>query len=146
MQDIQQPIRKRIVDSNEPWDIANELIKTGWVRARLGSGDYFFLSGDFKRIGVERKEIGDLINSLGDRISRQLQNMLDYYDFSILLIEGNMSHYSGKVMTDRGLTRLLLEGYRNFLRTWQDRGVTIERTSSKADTIIRLNELYVYYQ
>jgi len=140
------PARKRIADTTEPWAITGELIKTGWERQKLFSADYFFLTTDFKKVGVERKEIGDLINSLGDRISRQLQNMLGYYDFSILLIEGNISHTGNTMITDRGITRILLEGYRNFLRTWQDRGITLERTSSIGDTIMRLNELYAYYQ
>ena len=138
--------RKRIVDSMEPWPIVSELLKTGWERSRLYSGDYFFLTTDFKKVGIERKEVGDLISSIGERLSKQLQSMLDYYDFSILLIEGNIKHIDGKMLTSRGVARVMLEGYRNFVRTWQDRGVTVERTSGHSDTIIRLNELYTYYQ
>ena len=95
------PARKRVADTSEPWPITSELLKTGWERQKLFSGDYFFLTADFKKVGIERKEMGDFISSLGDRMSRQLQNMLDFYDFNILLIEGNISHAGNQLITSK---------------------------------------------
>ena len=139
---------KRIVDSNEPFeDIIAPLLKVGWERQKLFSGDMFFLSVNWQKIGVERKEVSDLINSIGSgRMANQLQNMLDYYDISILLIEGSLRVQSGQILNEHGGTRWLLEAYRNFIRTWQDRGITIERTTDSEDTVERLKELYAYYQ
>lgn len=138
--------RRKTADSYEPWEIVSELLKVGWERNPLRFGDYSFLTIDFKKVGIERKKIQDLIGSIGERLAKQLQGMLDYYDFTILLIEGTIKYTDGKILTSRGIERVMMEGYRNFVRTWQDRGVTIERTSGHQDTIVRLNELYAYYQ
>lgn len=138
--------RRKTADSYEPWEIVSELLKVGWERDPLRFGDYSFLTIDFKKVGIERKKIQDLIGSIGERLAKQLQGMMDYYDFTILLIEGSIKYTGGRIVTSRGIERVMMEGYRNFVRTWQDRGVTIERTSSHTDTIIRLNELYAYYQ
>ena len=140
--------RHKIVDSNEPESIRTKLLENGWEQGRLFSGDYSFFTIDFKRVGIERKEVGDLIASLGERLSRQLDSMLDYYDFPILLIEGTLKQVAdtGQILSSRGLERWLMNTLRNFIRTWQDRGITIETTFTTRDTIQRLGELYAYYQ
>ena len=137
--------RKKIVDSNEPDLIKQELLKVGWEQSRLGSGDYMFFSIDFKKVGVERKTISDLLSGLGDRVSVQLANMLSYYDFPILLIEGSWQGIGGMVQTSRGIENWAWNTVWNFLRTWQDKGITLELTGNEGHTIKRLNELYSYY-
>ena len=136
---------KKIVDSNEPDIIRQELLKIGWEQSRLGSADYMFLTIDFKKVGVERKTISDLLNGLGDRVSMQLANMLGYYDFPILLIEGSWQGVAGKIRTSRGIENWAWNTVWNFLRTWQDKGITLELTGNEGHTIKRLNELYAYY-
>lgn len=146
---MSEPVsRHKIVDSNEPESIRTKLLALGWEQSRLFSGDYSFFTIDFKKVGVERKEVGDLIASLGDRLSRQLDSMLDYYDFPILLIEGTLKQVAdtGQIISSRGLEQWFMNTLRNFLRTWQDRGLTLETTFTTRDTIQRLGELYAYYQ
>jgi len=140
--------RHKIVDSNEPESIRSKLLELGWEQKKLYSGDYSFFTVDFKKVGIERKEVGDLLNSMGDRLAKQLDNMTEYYDFPILLIEGilRIEVGSGKIVSDRGIEGWYMATLRNFIRSWQDRGVTIENTFSVRDTIQRLNELYAYYQ
>ena len=143
----------RVVDIHEPDTIANELIKAGWDRKHLTVGDYTFESYDGKTVGIDRKEAYDLLNSLASgRLAKQLQNLLNAYDFPIFLLEGSVgqslspgSNHSHIFLKSGGETKWSTEAVRNFLRTWELKGITKERTSSIEDTIIRLNELVVYH-
>jgi ERCC4-type nuclease len=148
--EISTTIRQiRIVDTREPWEIQDHLIKTGWEKQTLVSGDYWFLSTDLKKVGIERKEIDDFINCIGERLNKQLDNMLEFFDIKILLIEGSWKGYTPqdqRIITPRGLQYHTWEMAWNYLRTWQDKGITIELTSGKTHTLQRLNELYAYYQ
>lgn len=137
--------RKRICDSNEPWSIVGELIKAGWERQHLYSADYWFFNSEFKKVGVERKTISDLLSSLGDRMSKQLQAMTEHYDICVLLLEGSWQQVRGQVVTGRGIENWGWTTVWNFLRSWQDRGITLELTVNERHTIKRLNELYAYY-
>ena len=138
--------RKKIVDSNEPDIIRMELLKTGWEQGRLFSGDFMFFSIDFKKVGVERKTISDLLSGLGDRVSTQLQNMLEYYDFPILLIEGSWKGVGEKIQTSRGIENWAWDTVWNFLLSWQNKGISLQLTGNEGHTIRRLNALYAYYQ
>ncbi len=138
----------RIVDINEPPIIRDQLLAMGWVQQRLVSADYSFYTCNFKKVGVERKTIQDLINGLGERLIRQLYNMIEHYEFPILLLEGNWRTLmpAGQLVTDRGVERWGRKLVWNFLRTWQHRGISLEITANEAHTVVRLNELYAYYQ
>jgi len=140
--------RYKTVDSNEPEGIRTRLLELGWVQKRLPSADYSFFTVDFKKVGIERKEVLDLISSLGDRLAWQLEKMAEYYDFPILLIEGSLKQVvgTGRIVSSRGVEQWYMSTLRDFLRTWQDRGLTIETTFTPRDTVQRLNELYAYYQ
>ena len=138
--------RLHIVDSNEPDSIRTKLLELGWTQGRLGSADYFMHSGDFKRIGIERKSVPDLLSSLGDRLSKQLASMTEYYDVSILLIEGSLRSINGQMYTARGIQQWTWDAIWNFLQTWQMRGVTIQLSADEGQTVHRIANLFAYYQ
>ena len=146
---MEQQVKQRIkvMDANEPGEIRMKLYETGWEQHRLLIGDYWFFTHDFKKVGIERKEIGDLLNSIGDKLSRQLENQLDHYDLNILLLEGSWKKVSsGEILTARGIRYQTWTMVWNYLRRWQDKGVTLELTINEGHTIQRLNELYALYQ
>jgi ERCC4-type nuclease len=56
--------------------------------ARLPAADYLLFDQDGHSIGIERKEISDLLGSLANnKVGRQVQSLLQF-DRGILLIEG----------------------------------------------------------
>lgn len=141
----------RIVDIHEPDIIANQLIKQGWDRKHLTVGDFTFEAYDGKTVGIERKEASDLLNSLASgRLAQQLQNLLNTYDVPIFLLEGKLGQLQddsghSHIIIKMGQTRWTTEAVRNFLLTWEQKGILRERTSSIEDTITRLCELVCYY-
>ena len=137
--------RAKLVDDREPESIRVELLKTGWQQQRIYSGDYLFQTVDYKWVCVTRKAIPDLVSSIGKIFSGQLEEMIERYEWRILLIEGKWSSVGGKMVTGRGVEPYSDEAVRNFLRTWQDRGITIEFVGSEQATVKRLNELFAYY-
>lgn len=145
-QERQQQLK--IVDSNEPSDIRTKLLEVGWQQRSLTCGDYCFFSHDFKRIGIERKAVNDFLGSLGDRLSRQLETCLDYYDRTVLLIEGSWKTVSAEdhIVSSRGIERYTWTMVWNYLQRFQDKGITIQLTVNEGHTIKRVNELYALYQ
>jgi len=151
-------LRKKIVDSAEPGTIRTKLIETGWEQKRLYSGDYFFQTHDYKKVGVTRKTVGDLLGSLGGSkmpdgkrrypLPEQLEEMIDEYQLLIFLLEGSwkMLTPSQSIISSRGIEYFTWSMVWNFLRRWQDKGFTIELTVNEGHTIQRLNELYALYQ
>lgn len=146
MTQYNEAIRHKLVDDREPELIRAKLLELGWEQKRMYSADYLFHTHAMKKVGVERKTVGDLVSSIGDRMSAQLVNLSEYCDFSILLLEGSWSMVLGKVMSQRGVEAYLWSTVWNYIRSWQDRGVTVELTTNEGHTIQRLNELYAYYQ
>lgn len=141
--------RVREADTAEPFEIVGKLVETGWERNHLFSADYWFMTHSFQKCGITRKTTDDLLGSiflsegkakeLGKHsFKMQLSEMLDYYDFCKLLIEGNWS----KIMSD-DLTRKMTQ---SFLSRWQDKGFGIILSSSNAMTVKILNEQYALYQ
>lgn len=140
------PVRKRVMDSREPGSIRMALYQLGWEQSQMLNGDYWFFTHDYKKIGIERKTVEDLVNSLGDRLSRQLEGSLDHYHAVILLIEGSWQKVREQIVISRGLTNYTWDTVWNYLRRWQDRGVTIELTIDEGHTVHRLNNIYALYQ
>ena len=140
--------RVKIVDSNEPGIIREKLLELGWEQRRLESADYYFFDCDYKKVGIERKEVNDFMASLGDRLANQLERMLDHYDIVILLLEGNWRQidYNNKLIGSQGITHNTWAMAWNFIRSQQHKGVTLELTTSIGHTIQRVNELYAWYQ
>src|SRR3990167_1371571 len=90
-----------IVDSREPKFIAAQLRDFGLTVAEdtLIAGDYCFFPHGLK-VGIERKRIDDLLNSLRDnRMVSQAHKMIDGYDAAILLIEGRYDRAINGVVT-----------------------------------------------
>ncbi len=144
----QEPRSKiKVVDSNEPGIIREKLLELGWEQRKLESADYWFMDCDYKKVGIERKEVNDYLASLGDRLSNQLERMLDHYDTVILLLEGNWRMVDYKnIIGNRGISYNTWAMAMNFLRSQQHKGVTVEITVSMGHTIQRVNELYAWYQ
>lgn len=140
--------RQKIVDTNEPGEIRQKLLEVGWEQKKLHTADYWFFSHDFKKVGIERKEVNDLLSSTGDKLSRQLENMLDHYNINILIIEGSLRRIgpTDRIVTGRGIEHYTWDLVFDYLRRWQDKGVTIEITTNMGHTIHRLNRLYAFYQ
>jgi ERCC4-type nuclease len=143
-----QLLRKKIVDSNEPGEMRMALLQQGWEQQRLYSGDYSFFTSDYKKVGIERKEVGDFFTSLGDRLTRQLEQLLDSYDYRILMIEGSWARVSNteQIINNHGIASYTWDLVWNYIRRWQDKGITLELTTSMGHTIRRLNAIYALYQ
>ena len=141
-------IRYKYVDSREPGIIREKLLEVGWIQKQLETADYWFFDCDYKKIGIERKEVNDFMGSLGDRLANQLERSLDHYDTVILLLEGNWKQitYNNKLMGNNGISFNTWAMAWNFIRSQQHKGVTIELTTSLGHTLQRLNELYAWYQ
>lgn len=141
----QYRIRRKLVDDREPATIRTKLLETGWHQVRIASGDYLFQNVNFKWVCITRKTISDLIGSIGKNFSKQLEEMIERYEYRILLLEGKWISIGGQMVTGRGIQQWRDEPIRNFLRTWQDRGITLEFVGNEGATIRRLNELFAYY-
>lgn len=144
----QEPqIRHKVVDTREPEEIKQELLSLGWQSYKLNTGDYYFQSYDFKRIGFTRKTVPDMLGSIGDRFSKQLEEMIDCYDICILLLEGSWSRVSGeKIQSARGIEHFTWDITWNYIHRWQAKGFILELTTSAGHTIHRLNKLFALYQ
>jgi len=155
-----EQVRIKRVDSNEPATIVDKLLLTGWERKPMFSGDYFFHTVDFKKVGITRKTVEDLLNSISHKpnpekpgrkeksFGQHLEEMADYYNIKIILLEGSWRIMSPEqhIVSKRGIEYYTWDMVWNFLRTWQDRGYSIEPTINEGHTIQRLNALYAYYQ
>ena len=141
--------RVREADTAEPFEIVGKLIETGWERVHLFSADYWFQTHTFQKCGITRKTTDDLLQSifLGEDKAKtlgkhsfkmQLSEMLDYFDFCKILIEGNWNTIMGDDHTRNAV--------QNFLSRWQDKGYGIILSSSNAMTVKILNEQYALYQ
>lgn len=152
--------RIKRADSNEPSSIVDKLLLTGWERKPMYSGDYFFHAVDYKKVGITRKTVEDLLSSIGHKpnpekpgrkeksFGQHLEEMADYYDIKIIILEGSWRKVSPEqyIVSRRGIEYYTWDMAWNFLRTWQDRGYGIELTINEGHTIQRLNALYAYYQ
>lgn len=138
----------RIVDSREPAYIRDKLILSGWRMTALKTGDYMFRNYDGTYTGITRKTVPDLLTSMVTNFGIQLEEMMRRYNHFIILIEGEMKATPPKykIIAPTGISRYTWDMCWNFLRTWQDRGYTIERTIDNDHTVQRLNSLYAYYQ
>ena len=147
--DKQQPLeRTRIVDSREPWERTSKLIETGWERKMLASGDAFFLTHDYRKVGITIKgTTTDLLNSINEVWSKQLEDMLDYYDINIILIEGSWQMIRpGAVFGFKGRSYVTWDMLWDYLRRFFDKGFSLELTIDTEHTIQRLNHIYALYQ
>lgn len=140
-------IKPRYVDSREPESIRYELNKIGWETKYMKSGDYSFITCQRHTVGITRKTIDDLCNSIGDKWNKQLDEMLDFFDMNIILIEGSWRQLiDDKIVDGHGITVWGWDTVWNYLRRWFDKGFTFEMTANEGHTIKRLCALYALYQ
>jgi len=142
-------IRRRVVDSREPFDtIVRPLLETGWEKQWLWSGDFLFHTHDYKRVVVTRKALSDLVSSMGDKLSHDLEVILDHADIAILLIEGSWRFVSpyANVITSRGTEHYTYDLIWDYLQSWMDKGFRLQLTTNEGHTVHRLNKLYSMYQ
>lgn len=145
---INEKLLIKIVDTREPIEIREKLLEIGWQQKAMTSGDYFFYSHDFKKIGIERKTVDDLLTSIGDRLARQLEQCFDFYDTTILIIEGSWKAVSEQdnIVSGRGIERSTWKSIWNYLHQFKRKGLIDELTVNEGHTIKRVNELYALYQ
>ncbi len=137
----------KVVDSREPEDIRTKLLELGWQQKYLYSGDYAFLTHDFHKVGITRKSIPDLLGSINEIWAKQLEEMLEFYDIKIILLEGSWANVRPTaIIGATGVSYITWDMLWNYLRRWQDKGFTLELTTGSSHTIQRLNQLYALYQ
>lgn len=136
----------KIVDSNEPEIIRTELVKLGWQQDRLNSADFGFFTADNRAVGIERKTTTDLVASIMGRLPLQFYRQLEDYEINILLIEGRWGMQMDKITIAGQIYNITWQAVWNFIRTWQDKGLTIELTIDTGHTVQRIEEIYQYYQ
>lgn len=140
----------KLVDTREPnrepdRTMRYELLKTGWRQHRMNYGDYAFLSHDKLKVGFTRKTWADLLGSMNDIFAKQLDEMLDYYDTNIFVLEETMQWDE---LTDKIIhpgSRYTREHALNWLHRWLAKGFILEKSPSWQYTVKRLNELYALY-
>jgi ERCC4-type nuclease len=136
----------KIVDSNEPEIIRNFLKKTGWEQSRLNSADYAFMTVEGQSVGIERKTVADLVSSMQGRLPLQFYKQLEDYQINILLIEGHWGLVAKNITSMGQVYNVTWEQVWNFIRTWQDKGITVEVTIDMGHTVERVEQIYNYYQ
>lgn len=96
-------------------------------------------------IGVQRKEISDLIASVQDgRLAKELAQ-LQRCSRAVLIVEGRLKWSTDGVLMDRQYGRdWTRTTHRNLLRSVQSRGVWVESTDDTADTVVCILELAEY--
>lgn len=135
----------KLVDTREPQELRLKLLEYGWQQKYMFSGDFAFLTHEYHKVGITRKSTDDLLASINEIWAKQLEEMLEYYDIKIILIEGSWSMIRPSFIAGAN-NYLTWDGIWNYLRRWQDKGFTLELTTSISHTITRLNKLYALYQ
>ena len=135
----------KLVDTREPGELRTKLIELGWQQKYMFSADFAFLTHSYQKVGITRKSVDDMLGSINETWSKQLEEMLEFYDIRIILIEGSWNRIRPSFVSSVG-NYLTWAGIWNYLRRWQDKGFTLELTASSTHTVKRLNELYALYQ
>lgn len=137
----------KLVDIREPEELRMKLIELGWQQKRLFSADFAFMIHSYQKVGVTRKSTPDLLSSINEIWAKQLEEMLEYYDIRVILLEGSWAKIRPNVVIGgSGISYLTWDGIWNYLRRWQDKGFSIELTTSLQHTTDRLNKIYALYQ
>lgn len=131
--------------------------------SHLDYGDFFFLGrgeGDtLVTIGVERKAIRDLVNSMvtGRFSGHQLPGLVNTYNYNYLLVEGawRYDHRTGVLQTQNGpfwndlclgQRRFMAREIVSFLNTVQVKaGVMVVYTNDKTETVQTVSSLYGWW-
>jgi len=115
----------------------------------LIAGDYIWDS-KLGLVILERKELGNLLSSLGSgELHRQLTRLIELARLPILLIEGVMEQYNGNLSQWRGGkpdTTWDYNAVQNALLSWQAAGVYVTYSPSTSYTPMRIASLYQWSQ
>jgi ERCC4-type nuclease len=134
-----------LVDNREPLDLRTaikESIPQAQVE-RMAASDYLIFDEDGHSIGIERKEIKDLINSISQRkLKRQLES-LSQFDRGILLIEGHWNvERDGSLCVHNKRSGWTPQSIQAILLALQEQtGVKVLHTANYNDTILTLRML-----
>jgi ERCC4-type nuclease len=111
--------------------------------ARLPAADYLLFDQDGHSIGIERKEISDLLGSLANnKVGRQVQSLLQF-DRGILLIEGQWkAEIDGKMRVHGRLVGWRAQSVQAILLALQEQtGVKVLHTANHEETVVVLKML-----
>ena len=140
----------KVVDTREPENLRYKLLEIGWEQKILVSGDFTFTTHDILKVGITRKTIQDLLNSIlsnpDNTFAGQLEEMLDCYDITIITIEGSWQPIIEKRIYRGGIEYPAWDLIWNWLHRWFAKGFILDLTISPGHTIHRLNTLYALYQ
>lgn len=105
-------------------------------------GADFLISTPMGMVGVQRKEISDLIASLHDgRLAKEM-GQLRRCSLAVLIVEGRLKWSTDGVLMGRDYGQpWTRSAHRNLLRSVQSQGVWVESTDDTADTVVAILEL-----
>ena len=132
-----------LISPTEPQELidALEAIRDAEIEER--GADIGFYTNSVALVGIQRKEIKDLIASLRDgRLARECSEMRDNIDFPVLIIEGNLKYLweiSHKTFTKAGLLNLERS------LGWQF-GIRVEYSNNLQDTAALVFELRKWFE
>lgn len=142
-----------LIDTREP-DTLKEMVKAAalakgieTMESQLPSGDYVLVFSDYT-IGIERKEVGDLLNTIRDnRFMSQLAGLMGNYNTPYLLIEGVLHEHAqtGNLIVSGRETNWKAQAIHSILSSVQEQGIRLSLSSSLATTCKRLMGLYGFY-
>lgn len=104
--------------------------------------DVLMLIGKYK-IGIQRKEVGDLLKSVADgRLVKEVAQMQSL-DYKILIVEGKVEWTNnGKLIYKDNYGQEWTRGqYEGLLWSVQDRGIWLHTTDSLQDTIVTVQRM-----
>lgn len=92
-------------------------------------------------VGVQRKEFGDLLNSVDDgRLAREVQQ-LQRTKVAHLIVEGKPKWTVDGQSMEKYHQRWTRAAYRSLLRSVQGRGIFVEHSDSMSDTVALVEEI-----
>lgn len=102
--------------------------------------DALWKSEAWGMVGVQRKEVRDLVASVADgRLAREVAQM-QRLGLAVLMIEGSARFTMDGVLID-GFTRWTKEQHRGIIRSVQSRGIWVEGTGNVGDTVEAVQSL-----
>ena len=122
-----------LVSPAEP-PLIKTLGRSSAIPERFGSDVYV----PSLRLGVQRKEVGDLVGSMGDRLPKEIQQM-KRLAHKVLIVEGRFS-WNADGEWINGFKRFTLDQYRGLLLSLQHEGVKILTTNDMRDTVVAIRE------
>ena len=137
-------IDDRKVDSREAEERLAPLMSVGFRKVALAAGDVSFSEAGGRLVGIENKKVSQLLTDLASgQLMKQCERMAESFDFPILMIEGRWSMVDGYLL---GYQPWTWDQIWNYLATIQDLGVRLQITTTAAQTVERIIELWQYYR